>query len=324
MIVKLDRVGKLEKPHVGLSILMNNIPYIVLFILIIWNCIFTNNFFRLSTLWNATFQCATTMIASMGMMLVIATGGIDISMGAMVGFAGMLATITMRDGSILIGVTVALLLGLAGGAINGIFVGRFRIQAMIVTLSTMYIFRGIAKLISGGSNISTRQPDFNNLTYIKLGSIPIQLVISAVVVIIMFILVNKTAYGLKVNACGDNSRASEMGGIKVWKVIFSVYVFASTMAAFAGLMEISMATGADPNNMGIGMELDAIAAVALGGTPMNGGKPQVLGTVAGVLILQIISMMINMNNVPYAYSLAIKAGILVASLLLQRLKNRLP
>ena len=137
----------------------------------------------------------------------------------------------------------------------------------------------------------------------------------------MYILVEKTNFGQHVTAVGDNPKAAEMAGISVWKTILITYIIASLLNGFASLIEISMATGADPNNLGSGMELDAIAAVAIGGTPMSGGKPRILGTVAGSLILQIISMMINMNNIPYAYSLAITAAILLAALLLQRLKS---
>lgn len=305
-----------------LSFVLDQIPYIVLFALIIWNCIFTKNFFSTSTLWNASFQCASTVIVSMGMMLVIATGGIDISSGALIACAGMLATLTMRQSSCILGILVGLATGLVGGFINGIFAGKFKVQPMIVTLSMMYIFKGAARLASGGSNVSTNTPVFNDLTYIKIGGAPIQLFLFLAVVAAMGFLVNKTTFGQRVFAVGDNAKASEMAGIRTWLVILAVYIIASFLTSFAALVEISMATGADPNNLGTGMELDAIAAVALGGTPMNGGKPRVMGTLAGVFILQIITIMINMNNVPYAYSLAITAAILVAALLLQRLKDR--
>lgn len=305
----------------ALRLLLDNIPYIVLLALVLWNCVFTKNFFSATALWNAMFQCASTVVVSMGMTLVIATGGIDLSTGSMVAGAGMLATLVMRSGSIALGVAAALAFSLAGGFINGIFAGKFKVQPMIVTLGTMYIFRGIARLASGGSNTSTRAPAFNDLTYIKIGGAPIQLFLFLAVAAAVGFLVNKTAFGQKIFACGDNARASEMAGIRVWTVILGVYMIASLLAGVAALMEVSMATGADPNNLGLGMELDAIAAVAVGGTPMSGGRPRVMGTLAGVFILQIITMMINMNNVPYAYSLAITAGILILALLLQRLRR---
>lgn len=305
------------------SALLDNIPYIVLILLVAWNCIFTRNFFNINTLSSAIFQCASRIVIAMGMTLIIGTSGIDLSAGSMVAAAGMLATLAMRNSSMPVGIIVALVFGLLGGAVNGIFIGKFRVQAMIVTLSTMYIFRGIARLASGGSNVSTRTSAFNDLTYIKVFGMPIHLYICAVIVLAMLILVEKSNFGTRVFACGDNPRAAEMAGISVWKTIFVVYVIAALLTGFASLMEISMATGADPNNLGTGMELDAIAAVAVGGTPMTGGKPRILGSLAGVLILQIITMMINMNNVAYAYSLAIKAAILIAALLLQRLKNYL-
>lgn len=312
--------GKVRKI---LNAILDNIPYIVLFLLVLWNCLFTKNFFSIYTISSAIFQCASRIIISMGMCLIIATGGIDLSSGSMVACAGMLATLAMRYISIPLGITVAIVFGIIGGAVNGIFAGRFNVQAMIVTLSTMYIFRGIARLASGGSNISTRKAAFNDLTYIKIANMPIHLYICILIVVIMYIVVEKTTFGQNIIACGDNPKAAEMAGISVWKTILIVYIIASFLNGFASLIEISMATGADPNNLGSGMELDAIAAVAIGGTPMTGGKPRILGTLAGSLILQIITMMINMNNIPYAYSLAITAAILLAALLLQRLKSTL-
>lgn len=313
--------NSLDKKKKSINVLLDNIPYIVLLILVIWNSIFTRNFFSFNTLWNAMFQCSSIVILSMGMMLVIATGGIDLSVGSMMAGSGMLATIFMRHHSIGIGIFAAVAFGILGGLLNGLFVGKFKVQAMIATLSTMYIFRGIARLASDGSNISTRQPAFNNLTYIKIGKAPIQMFVFLLIVIIIYFLVEKTTFGQRVFAVGDNPKASEMAGIQTWKVIIPVYVIAAFMAVIAGLMEVSMATGADPNNLGLSKELDAIAAVAVGGTSMSGGRPRVLGTVAGVFILQIAAMMINMNNIPFAYSLAIKALILVLALLLQRLKS---
>lgn len=312
---------KIRSGHERLAVFLDNIPYIVLLLLVIWNCIFTRNFFSIYTVSSAIFQCASAIIIALGMTLIIGTGGIDLSSGSVVACAGMLATLIMRNGSIAPAVAAALLLGITGGAVNGYFTGKFNVQPMIVTLSTMYIFRGVTRLISGGSNVSTRTPSFNDLTYIKIFSMPIHLYICLVVVVLMYILVEKTNFGQHVTAVGDNPKAAEMAGISVWKTILITYIIASLLNGFASLIEISMATGADPNNLGSGMELDAIAAVAIGGTPMSGGKPRILGTVAGSLILQIISMMINMNNIPYAYSLAITAAILLAALLLQRLKS---
>jgi ribose transport system permease protein len=295
--------------------------FIFLFLIILWNCIFTNNFFSIRTLWNAMFQCAPTVIVSMGMMLVIATGGIDISVGAMMAGAGMIATMVMRNFNIPGGVVAGLSFGMLGGFIIGFFVGKYKIQAMIVTLSGMYIFRGIALLSTSGGMLSTNQPFFNQLTYIKLSGAPIQLVVFVFIVIIITILVRFTRFGTYIEAYGDNQPAAYLAGVNTMVIIVTTYTICSALASLAGLIEVSMATGTDPYRLGLRMELDCIAAVALGGTPMNGGRPRILGTVAGVFILQIINMMINMNNVSYAYSLTVKAVILVLALVVQRISK---
>jgi ribose/xylose/arabinose/galactoside ABC-type transport system permease subunit len=295
--------------------------FIVLFFIVIWNCVFTNNFFNIRTLWNAMFQCAPTVIVSMGMMLVIATGGIDISVGAMMAGAGMTATIAMRNLNVPVGILAGIGFGLAGGLIIGFFIGKYRIQAMIVTLSGMYIFRGIALLSTGGGMLSTNQPDFNQLTYVKIGGAPLQLFVFIFIVVFIAILVRFTRFGVYIEAYGDNRFAAHLAGINTIVIIMATYMISAVLASFAGLIEVAMATGTDPYRLGLRMELDCIAAVALGGTPMNGGRPRILGTVAGVFTLQVINMMINMNNISYAYSLTVKAIILVIALVIQRISN---
>jgi ribose/xylose/arabinose/galactoside ABC-type transport system permease subunit len=303
------------------TILLEYSVFIVLFLIVVWNCLFTNNFFSIRTLWNAVFQCAPTVIVSMGMMLVIATGGIDISVGAMMAGAGMTATIVMRNYNIAGGISAGLGFGLIGGFVTGFFIGKYKIQAMIVTLSGMYIFRGIALLSTSGGMLSTNQPAFNQLTYIKIGSAPLQLFVFAAVVVVIAVLVRFTRFGTYVEAYGDNQSAAHLAGINTIVIIMATYMICSVLASFAGMIEVAMATGTDPYRLGLRMELDCIAAVALGGTPMNGGRPRILGTVSGVFILQVINMMINMNNISYAYSLTVKAVILVFALIVQRISS---
>lgn len=320
----MNTANSLQKnnwPTVIRSAIVQYAPFIVLALLIVWNCAYTRNFARFSTLWNAMFQCAPVMIISMGMMLVIASGGIDISVGAMMAGAGTLATFVMSKMSIQAGVLCGIAFGIIGGVLNGVLVGKFRIQPMIVTLSTMYIFRGIAKLMTNGTIIGTKQPDYNSLSYIKLwGKSPIQMYVFIVIIIIIAIIVRKTRFGTYVQSCGDNMNAAYFAGISTAGVLIISYALCGLLSSFAGLMEIALSTGADPYNLGLNTELDAIAAVAIGGTPMSGGKPRVAGTVAGVFILRIVTIMVNMNNVAYAYSLTIKAGILILAILLQRVK----
>lgn len=303
----------------GVKILQSYGALIVLAILIIINCFMTKNFMNINTIWNLGTQSTTVIILALGMTTVIATGGIDISVGSVMAVSAMILAKILAEGYIPMAILAGLATAVLCGLLSGSLVSCFRIQPMIVTLSMLFIMRGVAKLLNGGVFMDYKNPQFSNIAYIRVGGvIPIQFFLIGFLVVGMHILLNKTRFGVYVEAYGDNAMATKISGINVVFVVTICYVICSVMAGISGIFEAAVVTSADPSNMGNTQELDAIAATVLGGTPISGGKPNVGGTVCGALVLQLITMMVNMNNIPYAYALVLKAAIIVLAIYTQR------
>jgi ribose transport system permease protein len=154
------------------------------------------------------------------------------------------------------------------------------------------------------------------------GVVPIQLFVWLLIIIAVYVLLRKTRFGVYVEAFGDNQIATKISGVNVVAVIVSAHALCSFFAGIAGLLETSLANSSDPNTLGQLMELDAIAATAIGGTPMTGGKPNIFGSVIGVFIITLITIMVNMNNISYAWSLILKTLVLVVALYMQNMRNK--
>ncbi len=296
---------------------------LALTVLIAINCFTTPNFVSWATFRNLVTQSTTVMILGLGMTLVIATGGINISVGSVMAVSSMvLAKLVFRD-HIMAGIICCMVVAALTGMLTGVVITKFHVQPMITTLAMMYVLRGIAKLLNGGTILNYKNPAFSDFAYIKLGGgIPVQLVIVLFLAVLMLILLKKTRFGTYVEAYGDNPLATKMSGVNVVLIVTLCYILCNVLAGISGILEAAVTTCSDPVNMGLNKETDAIAATVVGGTPMAGGKPNILGTVCGVLILQLITIMINMNNVPYSYSLVLKAIIIVVSIYIQNMKKR--
>ena len=288
-------------------------------LLVMFNILFTRNFASMGTLWNLTIQVLPTMLTSLGMVLVISSGGIDISVGSVMltGKTPLLGTDTGM--AVLAALVVALVLGL----FNGVLVACFKIQPIIVTLILYIAGRGIAQLMNNGGTIVFYGNTFTEIGLYRVGGlVPVQLFVSILFVWIIAFLLKKTTFGYYVQGIGENGKAARLSGIRTAQVLISVYVISALLAGMAGLFECSRASCADPNAIGQLAEMDAIAAVAIGGTSMNGGKARIMGTIFGALIIQLISIMVNMNNIPFAYSRIFKAAIIILAVYLQREKRR--
>jgi len=298
---------------------------LLFFTLIIANVLFTNNFLKLSSLWNMLLQVFPVMLISMGITLVIATGGIDISVGSTMALVSMVVTklIIQQNMSIAPAIVIAITIGLSYGMFNGFFISKFKIQPIIVTLILMIAGRGIAQVLNNGVIISFYNNDFANLGVYRIGGVvPVQTVIMLIVITATYFIVSKTVLGVYIEAVGDNKNAAVLSGINEVLTIIFVYVFCSLLVGVASVFETSRLCSADPNNIGKLIELDCIAAVAVGGTKMTGGKSKVIGTVIGALIMQLITTTINMNNIQYEFSLVIKSLLIVSVLYIQKEKGR--
>lgn len=291
--------------------------YLALAAMVAFNMAVTPNFCSINTLWNIVIQSTTIMLVAMGMTVAIASGGIDISIGPVMALSAIVFA-RLLDKSPWLAFLSALGLALFCGAVNGFIIARFSIQPMIVTLGMMNTVRGLAELVNDGRTYSFVHPTISNLGFYKLGGVvPIQLVLIAAAVAAMWILIKKMKFGAYVEAMGDNLKAAKLSGVNVFQMLLLVYTLSGLMAGLAGLVETVRMSAADPINFGLQIEVDAIASTAIGGTNMAGGKANLAGTVAGVFIMQLITVMVNMNNVPYSYSLVIKTIVVIVAVCAQ-------
>lgn len=294
---------------------------VVLAVVLIINMLFTPNFFKLGTVWNIIIQSTTIILTAMGMTVVISTGGIDISVGSVMAIASMVSAKALGFG-VFPCIVLALLVSCVCGLFNGFMVAKFKIQPIIVTLTMMMAGRGIAQVLNDAMILQFYSPAYSALgTYRIGGAIPVQLIFILVVVGVVLFLVKKTTFGRYIQAVGDNPMASRLAGVNTFRTILLVYMLCSMFAGLAGVIETAKISAADGNAIGRLAELDAIAAVAVGGTSMSGGKAKVMGTVIGALIMQLITISVNMNNIPFEFAQVIKSVIIILAVYLQREKS---
>ncbi len=298
------------------------VTLLLFFILV--NSVFTPNFFRLSNLNNIITQICPTILCGMGMTLVISTGGIDISVGSMMALSGVLTAQMMSGAGLLPSVAAAVLVSVMIGCFTGFMVGKLRLQAMVITLGLQLGLRGVAQVLCGGRDIY-----FNKLgevgqqlslwgTYKIGGVIPIQIVPIVLSVVVVWIMVEKTVLGRQIEAVGDSLRSSILAGIHASVILMFVYGISAFFAAFAGVFQAAKVSVAAGSSLGQLAELDAIAAMVIGGTPMSGGKARVIGTVVGALMMQMITLTCVMNNIPDQIAQVFKAIIIVFAVFIQR------
>ena len=289
-------------------------------ILLLSNAFITPNFVSYGTIRNLLLQVFPIMLVSLGMMMVISSEGIDVSVGVVMSIS---ASVTVKLFSSGFGLPSSIIAGLSAaclcGLFNGIMIARFRIQPIVITLILMIAGRGLAQIILGELSVSFYYTTLADLGSYKLGGlIPVQIIIMLVVIAAMGFIVKTTVFARHVEAIGDNYRASKLSGVNIPFVIIGVYVLCGALSGFAGIMEAARINSVNAASLGLMVELDAIAAVAIGGTPFSGGKARILGTVFGALIVQLVTIIVNMNNIQFHYSLVIKAIIIVLTLYLQR------
>ncbi len=297
---------------------------IVLVALIAFNIFFTNNFLTLRTLNVNLTQVATVAIVGVGMTLVIATGGIDLSVGSLMAISGALAPILFSYSGWppALGLTLAFILPVlvagACGLFNGLLVTRFRIQPIIATLILYIAGRGIAQVMTNGNLQAFRNPGFEMIAYGRFLGLPFQVWIMIVIALGAAWLVRATVFGRYILAVGGNEAASRLVGVPVNRVKLAVYTLSGLLAGVAGLVVVAINRSSDANQVGLNMELDAIAAVAVGGTALTGGRAYVIGTLLGACILQLIRYTLLARGVSDAAALVVKAAIIIAAVYLLR------
>lgn len=291
--------------------------YLALLLLLMYNVIFTDNFFTVANFRTQFVQVVPVLIVALGMALVIGTEGIDLSVGAVMALAA--AVIPLYIGY---GFLPAILLAMAGGVviglINGSMVAFIGVQPIVATLALMVAGRGIALLIANEQLRSVTDPGILALGRDSFAGVPYSVMVAVVAVAAVAILVSRTTFGKQLVAIGGSRRAAELSGLPVKRILLITYVIAALLASIAGVIGTARLGASVPSTLGNLIELSAITAVVVGGTPLSGGQVRVLGTVAGALLLQFISATLIKNNVPDAYSQIAQAVIILVAVYIQR------
>lgn len=285
-----------------------------LFLMIILNSIFTNNFLSPRTLWLLVVQAFPIAIVGLGMTFVIASGGIDISVGATMALTGTVLAAMMVSGiPLAVCIIVSLLVGLCVGAVNGFFIARFDVQPIVMTLVTMLAVRGFAQVVTAGRPVPFSYTPLNRIASFRFWNqgMPLQLALVIVFALLAVFIMKKTVLGNQVQSLGNNTIAAAFTGINTYKITMLVYMISALAAGIASVIEVGRESQAEAARMGISMELNAIAAVAVGGTSLNGGKAYIWGTIIGALIMQLVVMTVNMNGILSSWGKVAKMIILI-------------
>lgn len=297
--------------------------YITLAVLVVFFSVMSSTFLTAGNMLNLLRQISINGLIAVGMTLVITTGGIDLSTGAILGLSGMLTAIMITNGiPPFLAILICLLIGAVLGLINGFLIAKYKLQAFIVTLASMTVFRGFTYVISKGRPVSNVSSDsiFSFLGKGFILGIPVPVIILVIVLSIFCFIMSKTVFGRNIYATGGNEKASILSGINTDKIKLQVYMISGVLSALAGLILISRLNSAQPT-LGDGYELDAIAAVVIGGTSLLGGKGKMTGTIIGILILGVISNGLNIVGVSSFYQEIIKGLIILVAVLLDRNDN---
>lgn len=278
----------------------------------------TPAFLTLSNITNVFTQVSVNAIIAVGMTFVILTGGIDLSVGSTLAISGALsASIIKSTGSVLLAVIVAALVGIGIGIVNGILISKGKLQAFIATLATMTIFRGATLVFTNGTPISKLPEEFVNIGNGKIGFLPIPVIITVIVSIIAIYVLSQTRFGRYLYALGGNEDSARLSGINTDKIKTLVYIVSGFASAIAGVIITSRIGSASPN-AGTGFELDAIAAVVIGGTSLAGGEGKITGTLIGALIIGVLNNGLNLMNVSPFYQSIVKGLVILIAVLLDK------
>lgn len=312
----------------SLSIIMSEYGILFVFLLlVVILSVVTPNFLRSRNILNVLRQTSINGLLSIGMTFVILTGGIDLSVGSVLAFAGIVSASFASDavgGQIyhpLIAMGVGLLAGAALGAVNGMFVAKWRMPAFVVTLGMLSMARGFTFLTTDGMPVPRIDEQFLVVGQGVFLGIPVPVWIFLGVFALAWITLYKTRYGRYIYAVGGNEKSAKISGINTRVVVFTVYVISGVLSALGGIILTARTTAGLPQ-AGQAYELDAIAAVVIGGTSLSGGQGQIVGTLFGALLLGVINNGLDLLGVSSYFQLVIKGLIIIGAVLLDSLRKR--
>ncbi|MGN8552335.1 UNVERIFIED_CONTAM: ABC transporter permease [Microbacterium sp. SLM126] len=267
---------------------------------------------------------APIIMIALGMTFVIATGGIDLSVGSMMAVGGAVAMETLSSlsgsapiGAMLAAIGLALALTIVLGAINGFLVAVVGLQPFITTLIMMLAARGIARVITSGQNTNATNEPFRLLANGQILGIPTSFVLAIAIVVLIALVMRRTALGLMIESIGINPHASRLAGIRPRPILFGVYILSAALAAVGGLFSVSEVMTVSVGGTGNLMELDAILAVVIGGTSLAGGKFSIVGSTIGALLIATLNKTVLFLGIPAAATPAFKAIVIIVLVLLQ-------
>jgi ribose transport system permease protein len=303
--------------------------YFALLILVIYNVVATTNFVTVDTLQLLFSQLPPVIIVSLGMALVIGTGGVDLSVGTTMAIASaVLAKFVIAPGQggmgapIGVAIVIAVLAGLLVGIFNGVVVAVARVQPIVATLGVLVAGRGIALVITGGALVELFVRFFKEIRLGKLLGIPYVMIVAALLAVLVSFLVRRSSFGYRLLAIGGNRRASVLAGLPVKRTLITVYALSGTLAAVAGVIATARLRASDPSYIGLLFELSAITAVVVGGTALSGGRVRILGTVTGAILIQLLETTLVSHNAPDSVSRMVEALIIIAAVYIQRPTRR--
>jgi ribose/xylose/arabinose/galactoside ABC-type transport system permease subunit len=295
---------------------------VALFALVVADAILVPDFLGAPTLAGIALQVAPTVLTALGMTVVIASGGIDLSVGSVMAVSSAVAAMLLPHG-VLPAVLAALGVAIVIGAGSGLLVARLGVLPIIATLAVLIIARGVAQVVVSGSPLVTfDSPRFELLGRGRIGAVPVPVVLAGVSVFAVAAVVRATTFGRWVVAVGGNQRAARLAGVPIARAVLMAYVLSAALAGLAGLVVAARLGATDPGTIGQGSELDAIAAAVVGGTALSGGRASIGGSVVGSVLMGMLTATFAMFLVPYAWSLVGKAVILVVAVILERPRAR--
>lgn len=325
----------------ALLLLLKLRTFIALIAVTLFFAIMAPNFVSVANAVIITKHVAINAILAIGMTYVILTGGIDLSVGSIVGFTGMVAGGLIAEGlqlpllgvviypNVVEVICIALLVGTVIGAINGLLVTKLGVAPFIATLGTLYIARGAALLLSGGATFSNLvgEEELGNQGYPIIGSghvigIPVSVIILVVMALVAAYVAQRTPFGRKVYAVGGNERAAALSGVRIDGIKIAVYMISGFCAAVVGLIVSSQLVASHPAS-GETFELNAIAAAVLGGTSLSGGRGFIGGTIIGAFVIGVLSDGLVMMGVSAFWQMVIKGLVIIAAVVLDQLQGRL-
>lgn len=294
---------------------------VALIVLIAVFTMLNSRFIGVANIRNTLRIASINGLLAIGMTFVVLTGGIDLSVGAVMGCAGMYSAYFAQNSMgkpWIMAVAIGVAMGLLIGIFNGVCISYLKVPAFVGTLGSMSIAQGLTFLITKAKPIPGLSDGFKKIGGGSIGPIPIPIIIMAVVLIICFTLLYKTKYGRYVYAVGGNLNAAHVSGINTKRVICSVYIISGLLAALAGVITTARVTSG-VTSTGDGYETDAIAMVVIGGTSLAGGKGRLWGTVIGILLIQCLTTGLDMLGVSYYVQLIVKGFVVIGAVMLDSL-----